>query len=155
MDVISAEFPFFSTKPLWPLRFYVHLKFQARVTLHRTLRDMARELSQSTGSLPSSTSDSLSTKSDQSHSVSSVSMNGGINSITTSFNLKWFMFIRDMKEVARESSKANMLLMYHSIWAPNSEFLEGIPDPLTWMTALPVILIQILALYFELLFGHW
>ena len=38
---------------------------------------MARELSQSTGSLPSSTSDSMSTKSDQSRSVSSLSMNGG------------------------------------------------------------------------------
>ena len=50
---------------------------QARVTLRRTLRDMARELSLSTGSLPSSTSDSLSTKSDQSHSLSSLSINGG------------------------------------------------------------------------------
>ena len=40
---------------------------------------MARELCQSTGSLLSSTSDSLSTKSDNSHSVSSVSVNGGIN----------------------------------------------------------------------------
>lgn len=40
---------------------------------------MAHELCQSTGSLPSSTSDSLSTKSDNSHSVSSVSVNGGIN----------------------------------------------------------------------------
>ena len=50
---------------------------QAKVTLRRTLRDMAQELSQSTGSLISSTSESLSTKSDQSRSVSSLNMNGG------------------------------------------------------------------------------
>lgn len=50
---------------------------QGKIILKRTLRDMARELSQSTGSLPSSTSDSMSTKSDQSRSVSSLIVNGG------------------------------------------------------------------------------